>query len=245
MSVKTLTQTLCSTALAASVGFVALPSQAADFTVTTSGIWTAIEGRPDLTFSGLGTDTVLWGIPIPSSGPQSGLEFEGNGPLGVDIDEKFKVGTLTHFNNPITFNSAATLATLKLTLDLGTAGIQDFSFDFDVDETPNGGDENGLCEVGSIPCPDIIKFPETGFAEESFIFDGMRYTLQLTNFMDEDGNDVIDFISPENDQTSAMLFAIITKAPDIPPTAPEPMTIAGLGLLGIYFLSGFRAKKVD
>lgn len=237
MQAKLITSSLCSATIAASISFFSLPSQAADFTATSSGKWINLEGRPDLTFTIDPDNEVRWGNPIPSNGPQSGLRFDGESDFGITIDEDFKVGTLTHFNKPIAFNSAADLARIEISLDLDGIGPQVFSFDLDINETPNGGP----CPVGDIPCPDIISFPETGLAEESFFFDGMRYTLQLTSFMDGEGNNVIDFVSEEGGDNSAMLFGRITK--DIR-NVPEPMTIGGLGLLGIYLLSSRRSKNV-
>ncbi|MCP2729273.1 choice-of-anchor K domain-containing protein [Limnofasciculus baicalensis] len=91
------------------------------------------------------------------------------------------------------------------------------------------------------PCADKITFPNS-FSPQTFNFMGMDFTLQLLGFGDTpNGPFVSDFISQEGGTNSTMLFGKITKNPRT--VVPEPATLSGLGLLGIYFIARRRTKK--
>jgi hypothetical protein len=213
------------------------PIESAFTLSSSSGIWTGTTGGGD-TVTGIGTNEVRWGISAGTSVEnKSGLRFDGVGSTNFDIDEIFAVGTLTHFNNPIPLGTDASAANLQVTLDFSTPTLDEaFNFSFGVDETPN-------------PAPDVITFP-SALPSESFSFEGQDYTLELIGFGDRSTNLDDEFISPENGSNTTQLFAQITEVevspPSTPPstptppstrTTPEPLGLAGLGLVSFYLIS--------
>ena len=86
---------------------------------------------------------------------------------------------------------------------------------------------------------DILKFPTNGFTSDTFNFDGVDYTLMLMGFSSDGGNTFVsEFDSPEESIAEAMLYAQI-RAKSI----PEPTTIAGLGLVGVYLAGSFKKRR--
>jgi hypothetical protein len=223
------------------------PAYGSDFSLSSSsGIWTGTNGGSDI--NGIGTNEVRWGIGA-SADTQSGLRFEGIGNLDFDIDQTINLGTLTHFNNPV--SSAASGATLELGLEFSTPSLSDsFTFAFDIDETTNSEPCSYPSDPGN-PCSDRISFPAS-FPTESFSFDGADYTVELLGFGSNAGNITSGFISQEGGSNTNDLFAQITLDPTSTPEpepepepepnpgnpakTPEPMTFGGLGLVGLYVI---------
>jgi hypothetical protein len=74
-----------------------------------------------------------------------------------------------------------------------------------------------------------------------FMIDETEYTLKLLGFHDTPtGTPVNEFISQEGDTSQTKLFAKITTPPS--EKVPEPTTMVGLGLLGLYIM-GRRNQK--
>jgi hypothetical protein len=231
--------------ITAFLSLATVPAYGADFSLSSSsGTWTGTSGGSDV--NGIGTNEVRWGIPFGADG-QSGLRFEGIGNLEFDIDETINLGTLTHFNNPTGGGTAASGATLELSLELSTPSLSDsFTFAFDINETPNSEPCSYPSDPGN-PCSDQISFPAS-FPTESFSFNGANYTVELLGFGSNAGDITSGFISQEGESNTTDLFAQITLDPTSTPEpgpepnpgnpnkTPEPMTFGGLGLIGLYVI---------
>lgn len=251
MKFNTLTATLSTVALTTAFGLYASIASALtlnsssgtwDNVVLQNGIIVGTDGVPAPSYRVeflTGGSEVRWGRPVTPAG-KSGLKFTGVGFSSFDVGEIFKIGTLEHFNNAI--SSAATAAELNITLNFSDPAIsQVFNFAFGINETTNNATP---CPAGdTAPCDDIITFPNA-FPSSTFSIDGMDFTLELLGFSDSpDGTPINQFISQEFDQgtgtNSTMLFGRITKK-----SVPEPATMLGVSMLGIYFVSrrGHKAK---
>ncbi len=188
-----------------------------DYALTSvSGVWTSVSGGSSV--SGVNTDEVRWGN---STGyGQSGLKFDNSGQQSFSEGDSFYLGALTHFNWPI--YNAANGATLKITLRFSKPEISsdpDFSYDFQIEETPNGGG----CPVwqqSSTPCDDKITFPSS-YGEKSFQIGDKLYTLKILGFVNSypGGTPVSQFITEEQKNNTAFLVgtlsSVLVEAPQI------------------------------
>lgn len=208
-------------------------------TVTASGTWSNPQGAA-VNFMNNG-NTISWGNPVSSNSPgdQSSYVFDGNG--GVEVDETtsqvFKLGTFTHNNFPIA--PADFLgATLTLNLDIDGQVMQDFTFDFAHNETPN----SSPCDPqGATICPDVVDIP-SAIGQETISYNGKTFKLQILGFSDTiDGPKVTQFITEEGLSNQTMLFGQLKPEP-----VPEPLTILGsataLGF-GAFFKREHSRKK--
>ncbi|NET38987.1 MAG: PEP-CTERM sorting domain-containing protein [Cyanothece sp. SIO1E1] len=189
---------------------------------------------------------ILWGNPATRFG-QSGLAFQGVGATDINVNEVFELGTLFHLNRTIFSGTAASAVDLSIDLDFGGLldEVQSFDFTLEIDETPNA---QAVCPFATDPgrgCSDQITFA-SNFSDITFDIDGADFTLEIVGFSGGPGEAPIsEFISQENGVSQASLFAQIVEAPsEAAEDIPEPMTMAGLGLLGLYFASRRQSKEV-
>ncbi|HPR99309.1 MAG TPA: choice-of-anchor K domain-containing protein [Candidatus Woesebacteria bacterium] len=203
---------------------VSLPSlsyNSSDIYALTSvaGEWTSVTGGSNIT--GLNTNEVRWGT--SDGGTQSGLKFEGTGQQSFNEDSNFLLGTLTHFNYPI--SNAATGAKLKITLTFSQPAVSpnpDFSYDFKIEETPNNWWwwKCSSWQVSHTPCDDRITFP-TSYGEKSFQIGDKLYTLKIQGFVSSwpGGSPVNYFITEEEKDNSAFLVghlsSVLVERPQI------------------------------
>lgn len=207
----------------------------------TSGTWSNTIGGLGVNYQTVGSENqVRWGTSTGSG--QSGLGFTGIDyvpNLTIIPFNQFEIGTLRHFNNPISSGSAATGATLSVIMDFFGAAPVDIGFDFDsiIDETLNATPCAYLSTPGN-PCADKITIkPFDPF--KFYTFEGENYTLNLS-FQDEDGNFVDSLISQEQGTTSAKLYGSITPPP--PPAPPVSEVPGPLPVLGIFSAFAYSRK---
>lgn len=182
-----------------------------------TGIWTQTNGGSNII--GLNTNEVRWG---DSAGyGQSGLRFDGSGEQSFDENQTFYLGMLTHLNWPI--YNAATGAKLKITLTFSKPGIApnpEFSYDFNIEETPNTAGNCPSFQKTLTPCDDKITFPNS-YGTQTFTINDKIYTLKIDGFVDNfpGGSPVSEFITEERKDNSAFLVghlsSILVEKPEI------------------------------
>lgn len=204
-----------------------------------------VGGVSTLTVNTSGNETqIRWGQPPDLNGAKSGLGFAGSSTTQFDFDNPFLVGTLRHFNYPV---SPPSLTAVQLLVNLNFSDIggvplsRSFTFDFNIDETPN----QLPCQYEStVPCADKISFANTT-ASETIAIANKRYTLELLGFRTSPtGALVNDFISQEGGTNEASLYGKITATSVPESSVPEPTAIAALFSLGVYLLK-VRGQKLE
>ncbi|MFM5658059.1 choice-of-anchor K domain-containing protein [Aeromonas veronii] len=154
--------------------------------------------RGDSNDNDSGLDQIRWG----GSNNPSGYGFMDNDAAlngAIPINEEIKLGTFTHYNNPI-YNDAISAATMEVTFSvtdaLGRVTPIKLVVNFNHNETPNDRWGNG---------DDIISIGNT---TATFNFEGKAYTLEVLGFRDTNGNVVKTVYTKENATNS---FDLIVK----------------------------------
>lgn len=206
-------------------------AQAFSFSGISSGTWGvptpgSLDTNP--TFTGVGTNTFTWGQPSAPSTLPNKLIFDGSSFSG-NTDSVFKIGELRYFNETVLKGTSVEFVPLNLNLSLNSpVGInQAFDFDFRLVNTANTPtnppQENA----------DFV-FLDTNLSYNTFTFAGNKYTLELTGFNPD--VPLFNIQALEGGTSTTSVYARIK-------TIPEPATIAGLSLLGIYLIS--RKKSLQ
>jgi hypothetical protein len=215
------------------LGFLAPSANALSLT-NSSGTWSHPVGGTNIKYQTVYTEKqIRWGQDVGNG--QSGLGFKGVGSLNFNIDQVFKVGTLTHYNKAIAAGTAASKVDLGLNLNFSGLPVtsQTFNFSFNIDETPNVGRVSDCPYYSTTVCSDKITF-STPKNVNTFSLAGLDYTLQLVGFSQSaTGTPVNNFISQEGGSNSAYLYAKITAAP--PKRVPE--SSSGLGVVAFGALA--------
>uniref|UniRef100_UPI003F74A040 Ig-like domain-containing protein n=1 Tax=Aeromonas caviae TaxID=648 RepID=UPI003F74A040 len=154
--------------------------------------------RGDSNDNDSGLDQIRWG----GGNNPSGYGFMDNDAAlngAIPINEEIKLGTFTHYNNPI-YNDAISAATMEVTFSvtdaLGRVTPIKLVVNFNHNETPNDRWGNG---------DDIISIGNT---TATFNFEGKAYTLEVLGFRDTNGNVVKTIYTKENATNS---FDLIVK----------------------------------
>lgn len=206
--------------------------------------WTNLIGGTNINYvdtDGVaGNEEIRWGEPLNDG--QSGYRFDSAAPIsGIVIDTDFTLGDFTHFNFPIKSGGAITSAQLDLSVDMTIDGNPlsegPFTFSFLHTETPNSADP--CAEGGTNPCPDLVGISSLT-SSDTFLIDGVAYTIDLTGFLLGDGTTVTEFLTDEKETNTAELLGVITLA-----SVPEPSVLAllGLGFISIFGVSRAAKKK--
>ena len=189
--------------------------------------------------------------------------------------------SLTHWNNVLdgaraTLLGATITDTITLTPQLPVAGSAltgpTLTFSFNFRETPNDGNNNGVCADGLSAvgnygysaagggCPDLFGFTTTSVVNQSFVYDSVTYFASVL-FLNADGSlDSIGIPQLLAGECSALGFGsttcfgfktfegqATTKRFGVaisaePLPVPEPGTLALMGL-AILGLGAIRARK--
>lgn len=236
-SVFVTTLSVAVTALTA-LGFSS-QAEALTFSGKSSGAWGeptpgSINTNP--IFSGVGNNSFSWGDPDDFGTGPNQLTFNGDS-FSSKMGSLFKIGDLTYFNGSVTPNTSVDFVPLNLHVSFGDrVNVSEvFDFNFQLVNTPND----------SPIAADNADFVYVGknFGNRNFTFADKKYTLSLTGFREKGSTtDVSEFRVLEGEKTTAAIFAKITEVPPAK-TIPEPGTVAGLSLLGIYLIS--RRKSAN
>ena len=179
---------------------------------------------------------MTWGTPVDGPFTNNYIQYDGLG-FSTGLDTLFAVGNFTFRNGSVKLASHNFTGDLPLDVKLSftnpLVGDEQFQYTFNYEQTPNIHNDPVLDA-------DILKFPTNGSTSDTFNFDGVDYTLMLMGFSSDGGNTFVsEFDSPEESIAEAMLYAQI-RAKSI----PEPTTIAGLGLVGVYLAGSFKKRNV-
>ncbi|WP_410490146.1 VCBS domain-containing protein, partial [Aeromonas veronii] len=145
-----------------------------------------------------GKDQIRWG----GGNNPSGYGFMDNDAAlngSIPINEEIKLGTFTHYNNPINYDaiSAATMEVTFSVMDsMGRMTPVTVTINFNHNETPNNSWSDSR---------DIISIGNT---TARFNFEGKAYTLEVLGFRDTNGNVVKTIYTNENASNS---FDLIVK----------------------------------
>ncbi|WP_298921724.1 THxN family PEP-CTERM protein [uncultured Roseobacter sp.] len=180
------------------------------------------------------TSSMRWG----TGASQSGYDFtDAPTPiLGLAADTQFVVGNFNHLNFPIT---GTTLDTANLNVDIQIGGggpLISSVFSFSHDETTN----SAPCGPGSVSiCDDIVSVSSAAGAE-AFSLGGVDYVFQVLGFSTDGGSTIVtDFLTQENSNNPAQLYATFTAVSQVP--LPAGMLLMGTALAGFGVMR--RRKK--
>jgi len=260
------------TLVAASLAALAFASAAASAATVQinfiHGFWeNAVPPPPDTTIvNSSPTSTISWGVPAAPNTQQSAYQFTAPPGLTVSINVpvpgdsgNVQFGTFAHLNFPI-FTPFLQSVNLHVTADIVVdgvdEGVKDFFASFQHDETPNGGSPGGpftgTCPFPVAGSPNGIGINDNGCADrvlvttitggDTFTVNGVTYTLSFSGFSQDNGATVSNtFFTEENNTNIAGLFAKVV-ATQIP-TAPEPGSLALVGLAALGVAGALRRKS--
>ncbi|MEB3182151.1 MAG: choice-of-anchor K domain-containing protein [Nostocaceae cyanobacterium] len=205
-------------------------AQALTFTGTSSGSWGLPSNPSSSTFlsneNGGINNRLTWGISVANSFTNyvqyDGLDFN------TDLNNPFVLGNLSYRNGRTTdfFNGDFPL-TVVLSLSNPLGDTQAFRFTFNILNTDNNTGDPVLDG-------DKLRLSANGLSNQALRFNDTNYTLQLIGFSSDGGISIAsEFNGAEETISRASLYARFTSLPH-PTPIPEPITVAGLFVIGLY-----------
>jgi|GEM_PF-1661092 len=173
--------------------------------------------------------------PCPSDKDvQSGFGFDGESNVAITPGVVFKLGTFTHYNNPIYVRDNKTFEHVDLAISMdfqvvssGDTFTGNADYTMNLDETANGASpceyEDPECGPSGCPndkgCCDRVWF-DNAIAPQVFEIDGVWYTLEIVGFVPGCTGDAADaqasYFTREQDDNIACLYGkIVVAAPSI------------------------------
>jgi hypothetical protein len=170
------------------------------------------------------------------------------------------LGNFTHFNFPVFppfLQSVELLISADIKVNGIDQGVHSFVFNFNHDETPNGGPPGGPF-TGTCPfptpgspngsginmngCADQVTVSSTQF-QQTFTVGGVAYTLDLLGFSQDGGATIANqFQTIENFTNVAGLYADVhTASAQVP--EPNSLALVGLAMLGVVGFLRRRSKR--
>jgi|GEM_PF-573878 len=205
-------------------------AQAITFTGTSSGSWGLPSNPSSSTFlsneNGGIKNRLSWGVPVLNSF-NNYVQYDGL-DFNTDLNNPFVVGNLSYRNGRTTdfFNGDFPL-TVVLSLSNPLGNTQAFSFSFNILNTDNNTGDPVLDG-------DKLRLSANGLSNQALRFNDTNYTLQLIGFSSDGGISITsEFNAAEETISRASLYARITRLPH-PTPVPEPITVAGLFVIGLY-----------
>ncbi|AFY54826.1 hypothetical protein Riv7116_2308 [Rivularia sp. PCC 7116] len=215
-------------------------AKAMTFSGSVNGSWenpTAGSINTDPYYTGVGTKAFTWGDPtLFKDASANQLVFEGS-PFSVNEGSLFKIGDLTYVNGTVLLGTSVESVPLNLNLSFDEPSEVDqfFSYQFNLKNTPNLSEDPDLNA-------DFVVVAQND-ATSNFLHDGNLYSLSLTGFSQENGQNVNEFRVREGEKTTAAIYGQINKVTFSKKEVPEPGFAIGLSLLGIYLITRKKAKK--
>ncbi|WP_419814045.1 THxN family PEP-CTERM protein [Glacieibacterium sp.] len=204
---------------------------------------------PAITYAGGGTSntSASWGT--PSGAGQSGYTFTTPSTISatalppVSSTALISLGTFQHINFPISSGTSITAMKLLFSADVDIDGLsigsRSFLYQFSHDETPNsaepcayGGANNQGVNIDG--CADRVNVNFIS-QSDSFMIDGVAYTLDVTGFVTNGTDHVTNFLTREGAVNSAEIvgrLALFTEAAAVPEPASWALMIGGFGMIG-------------
>ena len=230
--------------LALALFLTATAAQAATFTGTAVGNWTNPQGTTGFGIANLDTGDatfdqsyLFWGQTANCPACTSfnnfwafdGVGSDGDAPWNTQTEQLFKFGDLSYRNGSVyghDFTGADLSISLQILSPLNT--VETFNFTLEVENVPNtSGDP--------VTDGDIAKIVG-GVADQTFVYNGETYTLQLMGFSRDGGATLANqFQVAEGTTDGVALYGRITVVP-----VPASVSLLGLALLMLGL--GFRRK---
>lgn len=218
-----------------------------------SGTWQNVVPGGTTGLTGVGSNEIRWGTPVPAGGQKSGYNFAAAGvpQNALNPGVEFDLGHFTHFNFPIATGTSITGAQLKVDFSLAIPSggdIQSFSalFDFDHFETPNTANPcaDGGSVLPNVPeninnngCADRVRITTSFSGSDAITIGDETYFLTITGFGIGGG---LTYWTRENGENVAVLRAKFISERDI---APIPLPAAGFLLLGALGSLGLLSRR--
>jgi hypothetical protein len=210
------------------------PAQA--FSGSTTGTFgnpTPGAANPTPVFTGVGTNSFMWGEGYYS--PPNALSFAGTSFSNVSSGISFTLGSLTYFNGTTLVGTTVDSVPLSINLAFSDpSGVSaDFPFTFNLISTPN---------VNSDPLANAdYVYPIQNLSSTTFPYHGLLYSLAITGFSQDGGSTSVNqFQVLEGDTAQATVYGQISQSSKV----PEPSTTIGiLTVTGLAAVSSLAKQK--
>lgn len=186
-------------------------------------------------YDGLGTNVFEFGKHEEACGkysflckepavPHSVLKFTGENDIDIEsaAPGKFVIGNLKFTNATSIVETSIDAIDLMVGLDFGSFGSGSYTFNLNLDQTINTGNNDD----------DTVGLPSPFTAPETFLIDGIEYTFMLLFGTLDNGifTETAFLQAPEEGMDSTQLVGMLTA---VPLPAAVWMFGAGLGLFGM------------